>query len=283
MFYLLFITLKYASSRHHTFVKTADICKDLQTTIYGGGKIHWMWVSVSIWWYRRTDPSICLSNYLPVLSPSQRSQTCIITVFWDLTSASFTALSLSSETNKTKTHTRTPPHHGNPLGVEGWVGGSVFKCHLDPSFSSSVLLPYSALHTHSCHPTPSCINASNPLCGRVTSATVRNRVKLNRHRENGRGRSSTDNQAALHSGPPLGLWHLGKTWRSLRSGCSCLQLESHTVIINFINRLAENLPSWLEGLIGIKIQGWELTKRNAKSLLGKQYCFNGHLLLLLKY
>lgn len=43
----------------------------------------------------------------------------------------------------------------------------------------------SRTHRTQCHPTPSCFNASNPLCGRVTSATVRNRVKLNRHQEEG--------------------------------------------------------------------------------------------------
>lgn len=107
----------------------------------------------------------------------------------------------------------------------GKVCSSVILTH--PSLLQSYCLtpPY----THSCHPTPPCINASNPLCGRVTSATVRNRVKLNRHRENGRERSSTDNQAALQSGPPLGLCHLGKTRHSFPSGCSCLQLENTQV------------------------------------------------------
>lgn len=51
----------------------------------------------------------------------------------------------------------------------------------------------SLLHpTHLSHSTPSCFNAPNPLCGRVTSATVRNRVKLSSHQGDGVERSSQD-------------------------------------------------------------------------------------------
>ncbi|XP_044050733.1 ankyrin repeat and protein kinase domain-containing protein 1-like isoform X3 [Siniperca chuatsi] len=91
----------------------------------------------------------------------------------------------------------TPLRHGNP--PRG-------KCVQVSSRPTLLFLRTSASHhpTHPSHPTPSCINAPNPLCGRVTSATVRNRVKLSRHRKNGGERSSTDNQAALRSRPPVG-------------------------------------------------------------------------------
>lgn len=165
--------------------------------------------------------TLCLSV---CLSLSRRSRARSVTVFWDLTLASFTAPSpwalQKKEEKKKNTHLYTMV-----ILRGGKVCSSVILTH--PSLLQSYCLtpPY----THSCHPTPPCINASNPLCGRVTSATVRNRVKLNRHRENGRERSSTDNQAALQSGPPLGLCHLGKTRHSFPSGCSCLQLENTQV------------------------------------------------------
>lgn len=126
--------------------------------------------------------------------------------------------------------------------------------------------PTASLHpTHPCHPTPSCINASNPLCGRVTSATVRNRVKLNRHQENGGERSSTDNQATLHSGPPLGLCHLSKTWLCPQWLFMTPALEQ-TGVVN-INRLAINyLPPFLRALMA-----WNSKDDNSQSGIQTHY------------
>lgn len=97
------------------------------------------------------------------------------------------SVSLSSA----KTHTHTHTHLYTMVILRGGkVCSSVILTQ--PSLPQSYCLtpPY----THPSHPTPSCINASNPLCGRVTSATVRNRVKLSRQSGERKGeRSSTAN------------------------------------------------------------------------------------------
>ncbi|CAB1431068.1 unnamed protein product [Pleuronectes platessa] len=82
--------------------------------------------------------------------------------------------------------------------------------------------PQLLLHPkHPSHPTPSCINASNPLCGRVTSATVRNRVKLSKHQENGVELPASG--ITKHSAPPEGRLPATEQNPTLfPSVCSCL-------------------------------------------------------------
>ena len=151
-----------------------------------------LWIQTPLWrinyfcfpflevlpFFKQTNTSLCLSVCLSFLSLSGGRKACWVTVFWDLAFVSFTALSPWAWQ---KTH--TPSHHGNPQRGK-CVQVSSWPIHL-------FLSPTASLHpTHPSHPTPSSINAPNPLCGRVTSATVRNRVKLSRHQENGVGRSS---------------------------------------------------------------------------------------------
>lgn len=110
-----------------------------------------------------------------------RAELAVLTVFWDLTLASFSS-SVSWRNTHTHTHLYTMLIHWL-----GWVGGSVQVSSWPILLFFRPTVSPHPTHTQ-CHPTPSSINASNPLCGRVTSATVRNRVKLNRHQEKGEER-----------------------------------------------------------------------------------------------
>jgi len=93
----------------------------------------------------------------------------------------------------------------------------------------------------------------------VTSATVRNRVKLSRHQENRVERSFIDNQAAVHSGPLEG--HVCATSARTDSPPEGLLMPPagrhgflNSVCEDLINRLAENSVLLPEGLTGLKLR-----------------------------
>lgn len=84
-----------------------------------------------------THKHLCMSASIPSLSKEWQ-----YSGIWPL---SHSQLSLFEHCKNTHTHLHT---------IVILQGESVFKCHLDPSFSSSVLQPHSTQHTHLTPPHP---------------------------------------------------------------------------------------------------------------------------------
>lgn len=141
------------------------------------------------------------------------------------------------------------------------------------SFSSTAsLLP----DTRPCHPTPSRINACNPLCGRVTSATVRNRVKLNRHRRE--GEAPQINQQRCVQGLCRDCRHLTRDLKRISQRLAGW-LEKHCV--HQLHRVSEEhvVPTCRpSGALNFKDEGRQrgIQHRATVSVLGRfyYYCFD---------
>ena len=168
--------------------------------------------------------------------------------------------SSDSPSSAEHTQTHTGLHHGK--SPRGRCVLSVILTY--PSLPQS----YSTLNTH-LTPTPSCINASNPLCGRVTSATVRNRVKLCKHQENGVELPASG--ITKRSAPPGGRLSATEQNPTLSpSGCSCLPPAGEHTGKTILHLMCDDTSTaaLTEGLDGL--QGCALTSWNTNSPLGKQ-------------